>query len=86
MHDGGENRPTSINLATSFKTPLAIEYHANGFVETGSEIEEVEGSAVVSGGVAEIKIATGKTEEGHSVHLRSLHPRTDASARGRKKT
>jgi hypothetical protein len=53
----------TIFLNTAFKTPLAIEYHANGFVETGSELEEIEGKAVVSGGEAEIKINTGKTEE-----------------------
>ncbi|HTB71206.1 MAG TPA: hypothetical protein VK707_09510 [Solirubrobacteraceae bacterium] len=52
-----------IFLATKFMTPLAIEYHANGFVETGSELIEVEGKAVIAGGSAEIKINTGKTEE-----------------------
>jgi hypothetical protein len=53
-----------IFLGTKWLTPLAIEYHANGFVETGSEIEEVEGKAVIAGGSAEIKVNTGKTEEG----------------------
>jgi hypothetical protein len=53
-----------IFLGTRWLTPLAIEYHANGFVETGSELEEVEGKAVIAGGSAEIKVNTGKTEEG----------------------
>jgi len=53
-----------IKLPTRFTTPLAIEYHANGFVETGSELEEgVEGEAVLAGGTAEIKVYTGITEE-----------------------
>lgn len=53
-----------IFLATRWLTPLAIEYHANGFVESGSELEEVEGKAVIAGGSAELKVNTGKTEEG----------------------
>ncbi len=53
-----------IFLGTKFLTPLAIEYHSNGFVETGSEIEEVGGVAVVSGGSAELKVNTAKNEEG----------------------
>jgi len=53
----------SIFLATRWLTPLAIEYHANGFVETGGGLEEVEGKAVISAGSAELKINTGRTEE-----------------------
>jgi hypothetical protein len=52
-----------IFLATKFVTPLAVEYHANGFVETGGGLEEVEGKAVITGGSAELKINTGKTSE-----------------------
>jgi hypothetical protein len=53
-----------IFLATHWLTPLAIEYHANGFVETGGgELEEVEGKAVIKGGSAELKVNTGKTSE-----------------------
>jgi hypothetical protein len=49
-----------ITLGTTFKTPLAIEYHASGFVETGSELgEELDGEAVLAGGSAEIKVNTG---------------------------
>lgn len=48
-----------IELATRFLTPLAIEYHANGFVEIGSETEEVEGKAVLAGGEAELRITAG---------------------------
>ncbi len=61
-----------IFLASHFVTPLAIEYHANGFVETGSETTEVEGEAVVTGGSAEIKVNTGKTAEfaNSECHLR----------------
>jgi hypothetical protein len=46
-------------VPTHFLTPLAVEYHANGFVETGSELEEFEGSATLAGGEAEIKVYTG---------------------------
>jgi hypothetical protein len=52
----------SIFLPTKFLTPLAIEYHANGFVETGSELE-TEGSAKLAGGSAELKVKSGRTEE-----------------------
>jgi hypothetical protein len=52
-----------IFLTTKFLTPLVVEYHANGFVETGSEIVEVEGTAKLAGGTAEIKVNTGKTIE-----------------------
>jgi hypothetical protein len=50
-------------LATHLKTPIAIEYHANNFVETGSELEEVAGATVLKGGEAEIKVNTGVTSE-----------------------
>lgn len=46
-------------VPTKFLTPLAVTYHANGYVETGSETEEFEGSAVLAGGEAEIKVYTG---------------------------
>jgi len=46
-------------VPTRFLTPLAVTYHANGYVETGSEIEEFEGSAELAGGTAEIKVNTG---------------------------
>jgi hypothetical protein len=52
-----------IFLGTRFVTPLAVEYHANGFVETGAGLEEVEGKAVITGGSAELKVNTGRTEE-----------------------
>ena len=42
----------TIGLATAFRTPLEIEYHANGFVESGSETEEVEGKVTLAGGKA----------------------------------
>jgi hypothetical protein len=58
------NQP--IKLPTRFLTPLAVEYHANGFVETGSEVEEVEGAAVLAGGTVEIKVYTGITAEHHA--------------------
>lgn len=51
-----------FGVATHFKTPLAIEYHANGFVETGSETEEVEGAAVLAGGEAELVISGAKNK------------------------
>lgn len=59
----GKIGPKQIKLPTRFETPLAIEYHANGFVESGSELEEVEGAAVLKGGSAELKVYTGVTEE-----------------------
>jgi hypothetical protein len=52
-----------IRLPTKFLTALAVEYHANGFVETGSETEELEGAAVLAGGTVEIHVGTGITEE-----------------------
>jgi hypothetical protein len=53
-----------IFLPTRFLSPLAIEYHANGFVETGSELEETEGGAAkIAGGSAELKVKTGRTAE-----------------------
>jgi hypothetical protein len=53
----------SIFLAARFLTPLAIEYHQNGFVEVGSETEENAGTLTVIGGSAELKLNTGRTEE-----------------------
>jgi hypothetical protein len=50
-HIGGE----PFFLKTHFKTPVDYEYHANGFVESGSEAEE--GNVVVSGGAVEMKVA-----------------------------
>ena len=45
-------------------TPLSVEYHANGFVETGGgELEEEAGKAVIAGGSAELKVNTAKNEE-----------------------
>jgi hypothetical protein len=58
----GGSTKHQIFLATKWLTPLAIEYHANGFVETGGELEEVEGKAVIAGGSAELKVNTGRTE------------------------
>jgi hypothetical protein len=49
-----------IFLKTKFMTPLAIEYHANGFVEIGSEGEEVEGNTVLGGGTVEVKVSAIK--------------------------
>jgi hypothetical protein len=63
-----------IRLPTKFLTPLAVEYHANGFVETGSEIEEVEGAAVLAGGTVELKVYTGQTEEGTASRCNVVWP------------
>ncbi len=42
-------------------TPLDVEYHANGFVEIGSEGEEVEvGNTTLKGGTIEMKISSIK--------------------------
>jgi len=49
-----------IELKTKFVTPLDVEYHANGFVEIGSEGEEIEGNATLLGGSVELKIKTLK--------------------------
>ena len=50
-----------IFLKTKFVTPLDVEYHANGFVEIGSEGEEVEiGNTTLKGGTVELKIKTLK--------------------------
>jgi hypothetical protein len=54
-----------IFLGTKWLTPLSVEYHASGYVETGGgELEEEAGKAVIAGGSAELKINTAKTEEG----------------------
>jgi hypothetical protein len=45
-----------IFLRTVFSTPLDVEYHANGFVEIGSELEGAESEATLSGGTIEIKV------------------------------
>lgn len=45
-----------IHLNTKFLTPLAVEYHANGFAEAGSELEEKGGQATLAGGSIELKI------------------------------
>jgi hypothetical protein len=45
-----------IFLKTKFLTPLAVTYHANGFAEAGSEIEEKGGQATLAGGSIELKI------------------------------
>ncbi len=52
----GSNPENTFTLNTRFLTPLAIEYHANGFVEIGSEGEEIEGQAKLIGGSIELKI------------------------------
>jgi hypothetical protein len=61
-------------VPTHFLTPLAIEYHANGFVETGSELEEeFEGSATLAGGEAEIKVYTGVIPGEHERSRCTIH-------------
>lgn len=45
-----------IHLKTKFVTPLALEYHNNGFAEAGSELEEKGGEATLAGGSIELKI------------------------------
>jgi hypothetical protein len=74
-----------IFLGTRFLTPLAVEYHANGFVETGSELEEFEGSAVLAGGSAEIKVNQGKTEEGKKAECHIVWPEQTLPIRAVKK-
>jgi hypothetical protein len=49
-HIGGE----PFFLKTRFKTPVSYEYHANGFVESGSESIE---NVTLSGGAVEMKVA-----------------------------
>jgi hypothetical protein len=71
----GKISSKKIKLPTRFLTPLAIEYHANGFVETGSETEEgIEGEAVLAGGSAELKVNTGLTEEHHASRCNIVWP------------
>ena len=48
-----------IELATHFKTPVAIEYHNNHFVEIGSETVEEQGSVKLAGGEVELVINGG---------------------------
>jgi hypothetical protein len=49
----------TIGLATAFKTAIDFEYHANGFVESGTETEEVEGKVTLAGGSIEMKVNGG---------------------------
>ncbi|HEX3433361.1 MAG TPA: hypothetical protein VHT25_04780 [Solirubrobacteraceae bacterium] len=61
----GASKKHEIFLGTRWLTPLSVEYHASGFVETGDgELEEEAGKAVIAGGSAELKVNTGKTSEG----------------------
>jgi hypothetical protein len=55
-----EGKGTNFTLKTKFTTPVVIEYHANGFVEIGSEGEETEGQIELKGGSIEIKVQTIK--------------------------
>ena len=45
-----------IELATHFLTPMAVEYHNNGFVEIGSELFEEEGSLHLAGGEVDLGV------------------------------
>jgi hypothetical protein len=45
-----------IELHTKFVTPIAVEYHANGFIEFGSEGEIEGGNTTLKGGSVELKI------------------------------
>jgi hypothetical protein len=49
-----------VGLKTTFKTPVVLEYHANGFAEFGSEMLETEGQVHISGGTVEVKVAALK--------------------------
>ncbi|MHB8234409.1 MAG: hypothetical protein ACYDHT_07120 [Solirubrobacteraceae bacterium] len=61
----GASHKHQIFLGTRWLTPLSVEYHASGFVETGDgELEEEAGKAVIAGGSAELKVNTAKNEEG----------------------
>jgi hypothetical protein len=51
-------------LSTSWRVRLALEYHANGWVKTGSEVKQNEaGEWVVGGPPAMFKVHLGKNEE-----------------------
>lgn len=49
-----------IKLKTRFDTPVVVEYHANGFLELGSESEE---GLVLKGGEVEVSVPPLKTSE-----------------------
>lgn len=49
-----------IELKTRFLTPVAFEYHANGFANFGEGLEETEGMVHFTGGAVEIKVAAIK--------------------------
>jgi hypothetical protein len=61
-------------LSTAWKIPLALEYHANGYVKTGSTVVNVEGKWVVGGPAAMFKVHLGKTEEFESSSCEVLIP------------
>lgn len=58
-HTEGKIGAHPIELTTTFKTPIAVEYHAGGAVEVGSELEEEEGATVLGGGEVELKVSAG---------------------------
>jgi hypothetical protein len=58
-HTEGKIGNHPIELNTTFLTPIAVEYHAGGAVEVGSELEEEEGATVLAGGEVELKISAG---------------------------
>ena len=51
-----------ITLKTRFITPMAFEYHANGFAMIGEEVEEMLGPVRIVGGSIEIHVATIKCD------------------------
>jgi hypothetical protein len=52
-------------IGTAWRVPLAIEYHANGWIKTGSEVllNEETGQWYVGGPAAMFHMKTGRTEE-----------------------
>lgn len=78
----GKIGPKVIKLPTRFLTALAIEYHANGFVESGSELE---GEAVLAGGSAELKVYTGVTEEHEKSRCNIVWPEQTIPLKAEKK-
>lgn len=70
-HMGGHE----FYLGSRWMVPLALEYHANGWVKTGSEVIQNEaGEWVVGGPPAMFKIHTGKTEEYESSYCEVFIP------------
>ena len=87
MTDGENRQPKRRSYCRrNSLTPLAVEYHANGFVETGSEIEEVEGKAVLAGGIGGTQSQHRRKPKNTKVQMQHLWPEQTIPLKADKRT